>query len=856
MTTLLGRADARLRDRKFDEARSACVEALALELLSARDRSRILSMRGRIWLDAAQQDQLPSGPPRLSATEFRKAFDDFSLAILVDPSNAQAYVERSQALLLAGDLAQALGEASEAIELDPKSPTALINRSKLHAALGKMTEAVSDANQAIELTRSGQSRVGMNEALMDRCRVLVAAGDFPAAARDAVEIARSPSLSSTTANSVAWLLATCPEPAVRNGEMAVELALKACAASRFKSAGQLDTLAAAYAESGAFEDAIHWQKKAIELASPELAASLKERLTLYESKQPYHETQASPLVRPRPNVLQELLRPTESELPGKNALAWHKQDGPGERAATIRPLIKEPDYEQRPVYFFLASGTGMPSGSWCVIDGEQSLFVDLDGDGDLTDQNERFAFAPSQINLENPSGGPSGIVLTDSKEFDWRGQKLQARLWKLPVELETVSALQSDAKNRGFVRVDLRRIIGRGPDDPGTSLFAAPRPDESPIVRIGAPYSIAQSIFELNTLAPFPSLSPMRFAVGSRCIPATGFPIPAFSPLTTAEFPDNATLTARVIFRNAAGDPHSVSTVSLSQASPEAFEGRVIVPDGTLAPTATVIVSADGWDSPSVQETAFEIALRPTRLPQDERAYVLAKSSAALTASMIKKQLEGAGFSAKYENSQSTVVEVGPRRFRHSPQLILAIDQGDVIHQLSQRLSDHHQTPALADRRWGLSVRARSGSLESDRAFLDKVLQLISSATGGYVYTTWDDRLTPPVDPTPRSRRKVATQPAREREPLEREGSGQRESLLQSIGPRSRLPIWRSRCSRLPSREAGSGNSVDRACPCLCRKTGLGKVSGGHEAGGRDSAPGSGVQVGASGSLFPGGASR
>jgi hypothetical protein len=94
-------------------------------------------------------------------------------------------------------------------------------------------------------------------------------------------------------NALAWVLATCPDDSLRNGEEAVKLAEQACEATRFFDFAKLDTLAAAYAEAGRFDEARKWIVVAVgrarEAGREDLAQRYTERKELYAANQPYRE---------------------------------------------------------------------------------------------------------------------------------------------------------------------------------------------------------------------------------------------------------------------------------------------------------------------------------------------------------------------------------------------------------------------------------------------------------------------------------------------------------------------------------------------------------------------------------------
>jgi len=99
-------------------------------------------------------------------------------------------------------------------------------------------------------------------------------------------------------NNLAWLLATASDPQLRNGNEAVRLAEQACQLTHYREAALIETLAAAYAEAGRFNDAVTTAGKARAVAQEqgqkEIAARNEQYLELYKSGRAYHQEARPP----------------------------------------------------------------------------------------------------------------------------------------------------------------------------------------------------------------------------------------------------------------------------------------------------------------------------------------------------------------------------------------------------------------------------------------------------------------------------------------------------------------------------------------------------------------------------------
>jgi Flp pilus assembly protein TadD len=110
------------------------------------------------------------------------------------------------------------------------------------------------------------------------------------------EALRLDSAQHSARNNLAWLLATCPDPNVRDPAAAVQLAEELVVVR--PDAQPLDTLGAAYASAGRFDEALEQMARAIARAeeddAPELASVFRQRLEQYARGEPWIEAPLAP----------------------------------------------------------------------------------------------------------------------------------------------------------------------------------------------------------------------------------------------------------------------------------------------------------------------------------------------------------------------------------------------------------------------------------------------------------------------------------------------------------------------------------------------------------------------------------
>jgi tetratricopeptide (TPR) repeat protein len=257
--------------------------------------------------------------------EYDKAIADFSEVIKLDPNYAVPYFLRANAWREKRDRAKEIADYSLAIEHDPKNAEYRKARAIAWSTRGMHDEAIADYDEAIRLaptdaeayrSRGGEwlkdaiaGQTAPDKAIADLSRAieldpkdsmgyLVRSDawrlkrDYRRLVQDLESVVQLEASSPKRHMALARVLATCKDAPIRDGKRAVQIATVACELSHWADSACLDTLAAAYAETGDFAAAIKWETKAIALYKGGGGASeadMNYQLKLYQDNKPCRE---------------------------------------------------------------------------------------------------------------------------------------------------------------------------------------------------------------------------------------------------------------------------------------------------------------------------------------------------------------------------------------------------------------------------------------------------------------------------------------------------------------------------------------------------------------------------------------
>ena len=217
-----------------------------------------------------------------------EAIEHYLQSLELKPDQPEVYYNLGNVLARERRLDEAVMRYNEALKLRPDYLEARSNLARALAEQGRLEEAIEHWR---EMVRINPDESVLHSNLGTAYRRL---GKLDMAVMHWLQALHLKPNYVSVLNKLAWLLATYEDPKYRDSMRAIELAERGCKLTAYKEPRLLDTLAAAYAEAGRFDQAVSTAQRALELArllgAEELAVKISKRLELYRQGQAYHES--------------------------------------------------------------------------------------------------------------------------------------------------------------------------------------------------------------------------------------------------------------------------------------------------------------------------------------------------------------------------------------------------------------------------------------------------------------------------------------------------------------------------------------------------------------------------------------
>lgn len=260
LTAQYNMGDALLAGNRMDEAVAHFQRAMEL----APSLASIPYRLGEVYLKEGRMDL---------------AIRSFDRAIQLHPDYAAAFCNLGYALLQSGHRDEALAAYTKSLELDPNYALAHNDLGNILLQMGRRDEAMSHFQRAVEI------QPDFAEAHFNLAGLYLSRGNFKdAASQYELALAANPNLA-PACNRLARLLATAPDPSLRDPRKAIGLAQRADQLAGGKSVAFIDTLAAACAADGQFDLAVKTIERALALPQrdPSVARALEDEKTAYQA---------------------------------------------------------------------------------------------------------------------------------------------------------------------------------------------------------------------------------------------------------------------------------------------------------------------------------------------------------------------------------------------------------------------------------------------------------------------------------------------------------------------------------------------------------------------------------------------
>lgn len=279
-----------------------------------------------------------------------------------------------------------------------------------------------------------------------------------------------------------------------------------------------------------------------------------------------------------------------------------------------RKLAKEPKYAHKPHYALIVFGPQAEHRSWMVMDGDNLLYIDWNGNGDLTDADdrvERDAEASDKINVAK-GDGYSGMNIFPLGKI--AGVDLKFSYWvrargEIPKREFSRKIMQERDANDWEIGTLNTSAGSRFTAHGGVLLTATPA--DAQIVHVDGPLTFSFKWKERQKLQPWPFESTFDLHIGTPSLRPRNCTHDLFLSLSEWEFPRDVHPIARFTFPpKEAGAAPIVKEIELDRrCCGDTVYASLTVPHEAAEGLATVTLSYAAWKERTVHSATLKLPI-------------------------------------------------------------------------------------------------------------------------------------------------------------------------------------------------------------------------------------------------------
>jgi hypothetical protein len=413
-----------------------------------------------------------------------------------------------------------------------------------------------------------------------------------------------------------------------------------------------------------------------------------------------------------------------------------------------RRIAKEPRYRFQAHYALLVLGPKAEQRSWLVIDGDGTepnsgrvLYLDRNGNGDLTEPGERFEYDAEETAKMQFAGNGGYVGMNVFPLGSVAGIKLNFQFWvrkkNYVPDTDWQRRITQERQANHWETGTLWRIAGKE-SRAQIPIVLTERPADAQITHLDGPLTLVLKRGQQERIEPFPKKTLFDVHIATRSLAARNGHYELFAPVTLEEVPLGVHPVAVFEFPSKSRDKRPIvrQIDLLERCCGDTFFANFTVPAEAAPGIVRVSLSCRSWADRSVRPRVIEVPFDTGQSQLAERALVMFHGNGiGLEEATTALRKQGLSVTRRKEGLTVDVAD--------EPLIGIALVRGrDVQDRATSLGAGTAYVSALVgnDACFEISFRDLKGVLV-EKTTLDAVELALQKLTHGTVCHTWDKSL-------------------------------------------------------------------------------------------------------------------